>query len=87
MKKDVQVLPIDSFNKHGMRISILIIGLMFFIFGIVFWVNSILIVYFKIACEFTNFQAYFVTFAFYISYFIISILTSYLLKSTGFKME
>jgi fucose permease len=48
-------------------------------------VNAILIPYFKIACELTNFQSYLVTFAFYISYFIVSVPASYLLKKTGFK--
>ena len=66
-------------------ISIFIIGLLFFIFGFVSWVNAILIPYFKIACELTNFQSYLVAFAFYISYFVISLPASYLLKRTGFK--
>jgi glucose/galactose transporter len=59
--------------------------MMFFIFGFVSWANSILIPYFKIACELTNFKAYLVTFAFYISYFIMSVPASYVLKSIGFK--
>src|SRR4249920_3664081 len=46
---------------------------------------SILIPYFKIACELTHFKAYLVTFAFYISYFIMSVPSSFLLKKTGFK--
>jgi glucose/galactose transporter len=63
----------------------MLIGMMFFIFGFVSWANSILIPYFKIACELTNFKAYLVTFAFYISYFIMSVPASYVLKSIGFK--
>jgi glucose/galactose transporter len=59
--------------------------MLFFIFGFVSWANSILIPYFKIACELTNFKAYLVTFAFYISYFIMSVPASYVLKSIGFK--
>ena len=74
-----------SLTKRETVISILIIGLLFFIFGFVSWVNSILIPYFKIACELTNFQSYLVTFAFYISYFIMSVPSSYLLKKAGFK--
>jgi FHS family L-fucose permease-like MFS transporter len=49
------------------------------------WVNSILIPYFKIACELTSFQAYLVAFAFYIAYFVMSVPSSYLLKAVGFK--
>ncbi|AKD54919.1 sugar MFS transporter [Spirosoma radiotolerans] len=80
-------LAIDdrSLTKRGTTISLLLIGLMFFIFGFVSWVNSILIPYFKIACELTSFQAYLVAFAFYIAYFIMSIPASYLLKAVGFK--
>src|ERR1700753_790732 len=63
----------------------LIIGVLFFIFGFVTWVNSILIPYFKIACELTNFQSYLVAFAFYISYLVMAVPSSYLLRSAGFK--
>ena len=66
-------------------ISILIVGVLFFIFGFVSWVNAILIPYFKIACELTSFQSYLVAFAFYISYFVMSVPAAYLLKAAGFK--
>jgi len=78
-------IEISSLTKRQTVISILIIGLLFFIFGFVSWVNAILIPYFKIACELNNFQSYFVAFAFYISYFIMSVPSSYLLKKLGFK--
>jgi glucose/galactose transporter len=58
---------------------------MFFVFGFVSWINSMLIPYFKIACELTNFQSYLVTFAFYISYFVMSIPSGIFLKKVGFK--
>ena len=82
MKNPVSV---SSLTQRDTQISIMLIGMMFFIFGFVSWANSILIPYFKIACELTNFKAYLVTFAFYISYFIMSVPTSYVLKSIGFK--
>lgn len=66
-------------------ISISIIGLMFFIFGFVSWVNAILIPYFKIACELTHFQSYLVAFAFYVAYFFMSVPSSFLLEKVGFK--
>ena len=78
-------IEVSSLTKRDSIISILIIGLLFFIFGFVSWVNAILIPYFKIACELTNFQSYLVTFAFYISYFVMSVPSSYLLKRVGFK--
>jgi glucose/galactose transporter len=72
-------------SKRQVFISILIIAGIFFIIGFVSWVNSILIPYFKIAFSLSNLQAYFVTFAFYISYLIMSVPSSFLLKRAGFK--
>jgi MFS transporter, FHS family, L-fucose permease len=66
-------------------VSISIIGALFFIFGFVTWLNGILIPYLKIACELTNFQALFVAFAFYISYTVMALPSSWALKKTGFK--
>jgi len=66
---------------HGM----LIIGVLFFLFGFVTWLNATLIPYLKVACELTNFQSYFVTFAFYISYFVMALPSAGLLKQTGLK--
>ena len=67
------------------RVSIAIIAALFFIFGFVSWVNAILIPYFKIGCELTHFEAYLVTFAFYISYLVFSMPAAHLLRRTGFK--
>lgn len=78
-------VAIGSLTTRQTTLSIGLIGVLFFVFGFVTWVNAILIPYFKIACELTNFQSYLVTFAFYISYFIMSVPSSYLLKAVGFK--
>lgn len=75
----------QTLDKKSTYISIGIIGLMFFVFGFVSWVNAILIPYFRIACELTNFQSYLVAFAFYISYLVMSMPSSYLLKRVGYK--
>ncbi len=74
-----------SLTKKETYISIGIIALLFFIFGFLSWINAILIPYFKIAFELTHFQSYLVAFAFYIAYFVMSVPSSYLLKSVGFK--
>lgn len=74
-----------SLTKRQTYISIGIIGMLFFIFGFVSWVNAILIPYFKIACELNHFQSYLVAFAFYIAYFVVSVPSAYLLKRVGFK--
>lgn len=72
-------------NKKSYILSITIIGALFFIFGFVTWLNGILIPYLQIACELTNFQALFVAFAFYISYTVMALPSSWVLKKTGFK--
>ncbi|MDE7385687.1 MAG: sugar MFS transporter [Muribaculaceae bacterium] len=74
-----------SLDRRNVFIGIAIIGLVFFIMGFVSWVNSILIPFFKIACELTTFQSYFVTLAFYIAYLVMSIPVAYMLKRTGYK--
>ncbi len=72
-------------TKSNYLISITIIGILFFIFGFVTWLNGILIPYLKIACELSDFQALFVAFAFYISYVVMALPSSWVLKKTGFK--
>src|SRR5690349_15491190 len=85
MKEKNLTVKASAVNKKDMIISIVIIGFLFFMFGFVSWINAILIPFFKIACELDHFESYFVTFAFYISYLIFSVPSSYLLKKTGFK--
>lgn len=85
MSNAAGAVTVSSLSRKQTTVSIFLIGLLFFIFGFVSWVNAILIPYFKIACELTHFRAYLVTFAFYISYFIMSVPASFLLKRTGFR--
>ena len=75
----------NTSNKRTYYISIAILAGMFFIFGFVSWVNSILIPYFRISCELTHFESYFVAFAFYIAYFVMAVPSGILLKRVGFK--
>jgi glucose/galactose transporter len=72
-------------KKRQVFISVFLFGVIFFFIGFVSWVNAILIPYFKIAFGLSNLQAYFVTFAFYISYLVMSVPSALLLKRTGFK--
>lgn len=61
-----------------------IIGILFFIFGFVTWLNSVLIPFLKEICYLSDFEAYFVTFAFYISYFVMALPSSWVLRKVGF---
>src|SRR6187200_2415127 len=72
-------------NSRSLRNSILIVGFLFFIIGFVSWMNAILIPYFRIACELSEVESYLVAFAFYISYFVMSLPAGYLLKKAGYK--
>jgi glucose/galactose transporter len=64
---------------------LIIIGLLFFVFGFITWVNGTLISFFKNAFGLSNANSYLVTFAFFISYTIMAIPSSYVLKKVGFK--
>ena len=74
---------ITAVNRKALP-PIFIIGALFFVFGFVTWLNGILIPYFKISCELTDFEATLVAFAFYISYTIMALPSSWILKRTGF---
>ena len=66
--------------------AMLIIGMLFFVFGFVTWLNGTLIPFLKLACQLqTDVQAFFVTFAFYMAYFFLALPSSYILKRTGYK--
>ncbi|MEO7961205.1 MAG: sugar MFS transporter [Ginsengibacter sp.] len=66
--------------------AIFIIGVLFFVFGFVTWLNGTLIPFLKLACELTNdIQAFFVTFAFYMAYFFLALPSSFILSKTGYK--
>jgi FHS family L-fucose permease-like MFS transporter len=64
---------------------LIMIGILFFVFGFVTWVNSVLIAFFKDAFQLNNFQSLLVTSAFFISYFVMAIPSSWVLAKTGFK--
>jgi glucose/galactose transporter len=72
-------------KKPNYTSQIIIIGILFFIFGFVTWLNSTLIPYLQIACQLETTQAVLVTFAFYISYALMAFPSSWVLKRTGFK--
>ena len=72
-------------NSKNNLMPILIIGALFFIFGFITWLNGVLIPYLKISCELNHFESYLVVFAFYISYFVMAIPSSFVLQKSGFK--
>jgi glucose/galactose transporter len=84
--QQISGMPAQPMNptRNNYR-AIAVIGILFFIFGFISWINSALIPYFKLACNLGNKQAMLVAFAFYISYFVMAFPSSAILKKTGFK--
>lgn len=72
-------------NKSTTIKSMIILALLFFIFGLVSWGNTILIPYFELTLQLSRFQSYLVTFAFYIAYLVMAIPSSFLLNKIGYK--
>ncbi len=68
-----------------MILAMFFIAMMFFILGFVTWLNGALIPFLKIVCDLNNFQALWVTFAFYIAYTIMALPSAAVLSRTGYK--
>ncbi len=66
--------------------SVSIIGILFFIFGFVTWLNGPLIQFVKLAFDLdTDSKAFWVTTAFYMAYFFLALPSSRILEKTGMK--
>jgi glucose/galactose transporter len=72
-------------KKNSYLGPLFIIGVLFFVMGFITWVNGTLITFFKKAFSLDNTSSYLVTFAFFISYTIMAIPCSLVVKKTGFK--
>jgi len=72
-------------DNRSTLIPMTIIGVLFFIFGFVTWLNGSLIPFLKVICDLNEFQALFVTFAFYIAYTVMALPMAYVLERTGYK--
>ncbi|HXO75031.1 MAG TPA: glucose/galactose MFS transporter, partial [Puia sp.] len=58
---------------------------LFFVFGFVTWLGSVLIPYLHIACQLNTFSSYLVAFSFYISYAVMAVPAAAVLRRTGYK--
>lgn len=73
-------------DKRQYTVSLIMLACLFFVFGLVSWVNSILVPYFKVACDLqSEVQSYLAQFAFYIAYLVMTIPASLMLDRTGYK--
>jgi len=80
MNADSAALP-----RNGNLASVLTVGLLFFIFGFVTWLNGPLITFVKLAFDLDDINAFLVPMAFYLSYFFLALPASWILKRTGMK--
>jgi glucose/galactose transporter len=72
-------------QKNPTLIPILIIAGVFFIFGFITWINGALIPFMKTISELTSAQSYLVASAFYISYVVMALPSSYILNKIGYR--
>ncbi|MCK0148259.1 sugar MFS transporter [Arenibacter sp. F26102] len=74
-----------AIKKESYLYPLSIIGVLFFVFGFLTWVNGVLIPYFKICMELSNFQATLVAFCSYFAYFVMALPSAYVLKLIGYR--
>jgi len=67
------------------RAPMMIIGLLFFIFGFVTWLNGPLIQFVELAFDLDTVNAFLVLMVFYLSYFFLALPASWILRRTGMK--
>lgn len=84
MEMSVDAVKPDN-PKQAVVVGMLFVGLLFFILGFVTWLNGSLVPFLKIVCNLNNFQALWVTFAFYIAYTVMALPSAALLARTGYK--
>ena len=78
------VTPIRTEKSNSS--AVIIIGLLFFVFGFVTWLNGPLISFVKLAFDLdTDSKAFLVTTAFYLAYFFLALPSSWILERTGMK--
>jgi len=64
---------------------ILSIGLLFFIFGFVTWLNGALIPFLQMVCQLSEIEALFIAFCFYVAYVVMALPMAKILEHTGYQ--
>ncbi|WP_266170885.1 sugar MFS transporter [Dyella subtropica] len=72
-------------SRTSSVLPMMIIGVLFFIFGFVTWLNGPLITFVKLAFNLDDVNAFLVPMAFYLSYFFLALPSSWVLRRTGMK--
>lgn len=82
MKTEAQPLPQTA---QSSLFPILCIGLLFFIFGFVTWLNGALIPFLQMVIELSEIEALFIAFCFYIAYVVMALPMAKILEKTGYQ--
>ncbi|MDE1893389.1 MAG: sugar MFS transporter [Pseudomonadota bacterium] len=77
--------PAATPTERGYLMPMLIIGTLFFIFGFVTWLNGPLTIFVKLAFNLDDVSAFLIPVAFYVSYFVLALPSSAVLRRTGMK--
>ena len=72
-------------SNRQVVVAMAFIALLFFILGFATWLNGSLIPFLKIVCGLNNFQALWVTFAFYIAYTVMALPAAAVIERVGYK--
>jgi glucose/galactose transporter len=72
-------------SRPSSLLPMIIIGVLFFIFGFVTWLNGPLTIFVKLAFNLDDVSAFLVPVAFYVSYFVLALPAAAVLKRTGMK--
>jgi len=72
-------------SRTSNLMPMIIIGVLFFIFGFVTWLNGPLTIFVKLAFNLDDVSAFLIPAAFYVSYFVLALPSAVVLKRTGMK--
>jgi glucose/galactose transporter len=72
-------------EKQGALLPMIIIGMLFFVFGFVTWLNGALIPFLQIVCDLSEIEALFIASSFYIAFVLMALPMAWVLDKTGYK--
>ncbi|WP_329743454.1 sugar MFS transporter [Dyella sp. A6] len=79
------ISPAADESRTSSLLPMIIIGVLFFIFGFVTWLNGPLTIFVKLAFNLDDVSAFLIPVAFYLSYFVLALPSAMVLKRTGMK--
>ena len=86
MATSTATLPAAASSNRNNLYIISVLGVLFFMLGFITWLNGTLIQFLTLVCQLKGaVQPFFVTFAFFMAYFVLAIPSSFILKITGYK--